>query len=356
VTVSPIGIVVVNFAAADLLRETLVPLGRAHAKIVVVDNFSNDTERDKITALTAEQGWQLVPMADNRGFGPGVNAGVTRARALGCHCFLLLNPDVASTPEVVEQLRLASLASPLALISPRLIDRDGTVSFVGASLDLMTGRTSGAEKASQGRTRCVRWITATCLAVHQELWQRTGGMAADYFMYWEDVDFSVRSVQAGGALLVRDDLTVVHDQGGTQGPRRGRAKSSLYYFYNARNRMLFATRHLGKRALWSWWWRTPKVSWEILLRGGRRQLLHSPQLALAAGRGACAGMAIGARALLRDRAGSQGPVPPTRPGKWIPRRGRSRHERQSERQDQHFEPAVRRGEKDVPHRQRRDKD
>jgi GT2 family glycosyltransferase len=304
VTVSPIGIVVVNFAAADLLRETLAPLGRAHAEIVVVDNFSNNTERDKITALAAEQGWQLVAMADNRGFGPGVNAGVTRAQELGCHCYLLLNPDVASTPEVVEQLRLASIASPLALISPRLIDCDGTVSFVGASLDLMTGRTSRAERASQGRPRCVSWITATCLAVHQELWQRTGGMAEDYFMYWEDVDFSLRSVKVGGTLLVRDDLTVMHDQGGTQGPRRGRAKSSLYYFYNARNRMLFATRHFGRRGLWSWWWRTPKISWEILLRGGRRQLLHSPRLALATARGACAGMVIGAKALVRSPAGA----------------------------------------------------
>jgi N-acetylglucosaminyl-diphospho-decaprenol L-rhamnosyltransferase len=304
VRVSPIGIVVVNFAATDLLRETLVPLGGADAEIVVVDNLSDHTERDKITALAAERNWQLVPMADNSGFGPGVNAGVRRARQLGCDCFLLLNPDVVTTPAVVEQLHMAILAEPLALVSPRLVDRDGKVTFAGGSLDLITGRTSQAAHRGPDSRRWVAWMTAACLAVHEELWQRTGGLAEDYFMYWEDVDFSMRSVHAGGTLVVRDDLTVVHDQGGTQGPRQGRAKSSLYYFYNARNRMLFAARHLGWHAIWSWWWRTPTVSWEILLRGGRRQLLHSPRVALAAARGACAGMTIGLRALVRGRAGA----------------------------------------------------
>jgi GT2 family glycosyltransferase len=202
-----------------------------------------------------------------------------------------------------------------------MIDRDGTITFAGASLDLITGRTHHAAHKGRDPRRWMGWMTAACLAVHEELWQRTGGLAEDYFMYWEDVDFSMRSVRAGGTLLVRDDLTVVHDQGGTQGPRQGRAKSSLYYFYNARNRMLFAARHLDRCALWGWWWRTPKVSWEIFLRGGRRQLLHSPRLALAAARGAYAGIAIGSRALLRGYAsasayGEQSPRTSTPDTAW----------------------------------------
>lgn len=67
-------------------------------------------------------------MVDNRGFGAGVNAGVAAAADLGCACFLLLNPDAEVSAETVEQLRVASLGHSRALISPRLIDRDGAAS------------------------------------------------------------------------------------------------------------------------------------------------------------------------------------------------------------------------------------
>ena len=60
--------------------------------------------------LAADRAWNLVLMPDNRGFGPGVNAGVARARELGCQSFLLLNPDVEASADVIEALRIASRA------------------------------------------------------------------------------------------------------------------------------------------------------------------------------------------------------------------------------------------------------
>ena len=48
-----------------------------------------------------------------------------------------------------------------------------------------------------------------------------------------------------------------------------------------------------------WVVRTPRVSWEILLRGGRRQLVDQPRLLLAALRGGLSGMGIGLGALAR---------------------------------------------------------
>jgi len=302
VTNTSIGIVAVNFAAADLLRRTLGAIRPINAEVVVVDNFSTTDERRAITDLAADRAWNLVLMPDNRGFGPGVNAGVARARELGCQSLLLLNPDVEASVDVIEALRMASRIEPMALISPRTVDLEGKVTFSGSSLNLRDGRTGSATRAagSPPGTHLI-WLTAACLAVSAQLWDRVGGLAEDYFMYWEDVDFNYRCAQVGATMILRDDLTVMHDQGGTQGPRHGRAKSALYYFYNARNRMLFAARHLDRGPVWGWWWRTPKVTWEILLRGGRRQLVDRPSLLLAAARGGLSGMVIGAKALTRRR-------------------------------------------------------
>lgn len=113
----------------------------------------------------------------------------------------------------------------------------------------------------------VPWLTAACLAVHRELWDEVRASASSNFMYWEDVDFSYRALAFDARMVVRDDLTVMHDQGGTQGPRMGRAKSAFYYYYNIRNRLLFAVLHLPRRRLLRWLWHTPVVSWEIFVAG-----------------------------------------------------------------------------------------
>ena len=135
------------------------------------------------------------------------------------------------------------------------------------------------------------WLCGACVVVHEELLARIGGYDESYFLYWEDVDLGFRAVAAGATVVLREDLVAVHDEGGTHGPRQGRAKSALYYRYNCRNRLLFAARNLDRRGLLCWVLATPAVSWEILLRGGRRQLLQTPSLLGAAARGALAGLA-----------------------------------------------------------------
>jgi hypothetical protein len=109
---------------------------------------------------------------------------------------------------------------------------------------------------------------------------------------------------------VRPDLVGRHDAGGTQGARRGRAKSARYYYFNARNRLRFAARHLPRRQLLRWLASTPRVSLEILLQGGRRQLLRSPVPLLAVTAGAAAGVTHAVRTLpARPRPPAGPPAP-----------------------------------------------
>ena len=188
----------------------------------------------------------------------------------------------------------------------------GNVYFAGARVFLDSGRIrSGRSGDGQpaGRRRVAatasgpvqEWVSGACLVVHDALWRRIGPLDERYFLYWEDVDLSFRCVAAGGTLVVRDDLTAVHDAGGTQGPTRGEAKSALYYYFNCRNRLMFAAHRLPKGRLLRWMWSTPAVSREILLRGGRRQLLHQPHLAWAALRGSAAGLRLAAAAIVLPR-------------------------------------------------------
>jgi GT2 family glycosyltransferase len=300
-TADLLGIVVVNYGSSQLLEDNLARLttqGRPF-RVVVVDNFSSATERAATARLASAHGWHLVALPDNRGFAAGVNAGVRAAFAAGCSCYLLLNPDASVTLDVVAELRRQVLADPAALVSPRILAPDGQVFFDGARLHLDTGRIRGRASATPVSEPAVDWVSGACLAFHDDLLRRVGDLDESYFLYWEDVDFSMRALAAGATLVVRHDLVALHDAGGTQGPTRGRAKSALYYRYNCMNRLRFAARHLPRRRLVGWMLATPAVGWEILRRGGRRQLVRQHVLLLAALRGSLAGMGMAAAALVR---------------------------------------------------------
>ncbi len=300
-------LVVVNYGSSALLAQNLgrIDLTGLPVRVVVVDNHSSTAELAAVHALAGERGWTVVALPDNRGFGAAVNAGTAAARRLGCRVHVLLNPDATLVPAVLAALHQHVLTDPLAVVSPTVVTSAGAVEFSGARVVLGSGRIRGGAAARRddlGPTRS--WLTGACLAVHDDVLRRAGGFAEDYFLYWEDVDFSRRCELAGATLVVRDDLVAVHDEGGTQPSGPGRAKSALYYRYNCRNRLVYAARQLDRAGTVRWLLRTPVESWQVLLRGGRRQLLADPGLLLAALSGSASGAVVALRSLVRpQRAG-----------------------------------------------------
>ena len=96
----------------------------------------------------------------------------------------------------------------------------------------------------------------------------------------------------------------MHAEGGTQAEgqlRAGQRKSRAYYYYNTRNRMLFAARLLDTDDVRRWRRSAWPVAREILLQGGRRQLLESLSPLTAVVRGTAAGLALSAVELRRRR-------------------------------------------------------
>jgi GT2 family glycosyltransferase len=285
-----LGIIVVSYGSADLLRENLAAIDRSKlpdAVVVVVDNRTTATERRTVTSLSDAHGWLLETPPNNLGFGAGMNLGARRALAAGCDRLLLLNPDVSIDADDIRALVSASEARPLTAVSPRLDRPDGTVWFAGGQLDRQTGLTrSRPDHEQRGPDR---WLTAACLLVDRELWERLGGFDERYFLYWEDVDLSQRILAEGGDLLVLHDITVVHQVGATQGTV---GKSATYMRFMCRNRLLFAATHTTGRERRRWLWHAPRHARIVVTRDGRRMALRHPTRSLAALRGTLEGVRL----------------------------------------------------------------
>lgn len=301
-------LVVVAYASSDLLAANLAPLTRAvdGLTVVVVDNRTTDDERARTVALGDAEGWTVLTPPDNGGFGVGCSIGVDEARRRGVRHHVLLNPDATTTPGDLAALVAAAREDDDALVAPRIVRPDGSTWSAGSDLYLDDGRVRSRRRrpADVDPARVRPWLTGACLALSDDLWRRSGGFDDAYFLYWEDVDLSQRVVAAGGRLRLLDDVVVVHAEGGTQGTgagagassagtgasSAGEPKSATYYRGNIRGRALYAVRHLDDADLRRWHRLTPRVAWEVLLQGGRRQFVTSPGT-----------LAVGLRAALESR-------------------------------------------------------
>lgn len=274
-----LAIVVVNFGSSDLLESNLVRVSRdvPDALIIVVDNFSSPEERSRVRMLGSAHGWLVRFLEDNRGFGAGANVGSALGFERGVTDVLLLNPDAWIDAVSVARLQDAVDTDRMLLVAPTVLTGEGQIWFDGADLYLADGLTRATRRRDERPGMDVEpWLSGACLLVTHEIWERTGGFDDEYFLYWEDVDFSHRVRLAGGRLAVVDAAVAIHDEGGTQtdSSRSERAKSEGYYYYNIRNRMLFAARHLDDGDVRRWARGIGPSAREILLRGGRRQFLR----------------------------------------------------------------------------------
>lgn len=296
-------VLVVSYGSHEMVAENLALTALPEdAFVVVVDNLTTAQERDAMRSVADREGWVLVGPDRNLGFGGGMNVAAARAAEEGADTFILLNPDAYLADDGVARLAARIASDPDAVVSPLVVRPDGSHFSSEMELDLDTG---AMRRVRDGRRypRSALWLSGACFAIGRAMWERIGGFDDAYFLYWEDVDLSVRATDAGAELSVDYDITAVHSAGGTQSEDgTDRIKSPIYYFYNIRNRLVFAAQHLDEPAQRRWRRRAVPAAWDILMRGGRRQLLHPGRTILPAVKGTASGLAY----MRRRRRGAKG--------------------------------------------------
>lgn len=276
-----LAVVVVNFGTHRLVEENLLrSLGPAFpGSVVVVDNWRDADERRAIADVCRANGWQCVEVDTNEGFGGGCNRGAQEAIRRGSRELLMVNPDAWLEPDTVRELHARVRADRRLLLAPKVLRPGGRLYSDENDLYLDRGdmlwTRHRPDDVDTGRVHT--WVSGACFALSTELWQASGGFDEDYFLYWEDVDLSRRVVTVGGRVAVADDLHAIHDEGSSQrsdAPAEPGAKSPLYFYYNARNRLVYAAKHLGPADQARWLRSTPRTSYGLALQAGRRNWTH----------------------------------------------------------------------------------
>ena len=215
-------------------------------EIVVVDNASRQDE-----ASMLEQRYphvMVVRSSQNLGFAGGNNLGIGAAH--GQYLFFVNNDTEFSQGEwqQVERLIQRLEDNPeVAAVCPkiRFFWGDHPIQFAGytpLSTVTMRNRSIGFGEADRGQydtPHATPYVHGAAMMVRRDAIERAGLMPECYFLYFEELDWSMMLRRAGYDLWYDPACTILHKESQTTGQ-----SSPLRTYYLARNRLLFARRNV----------------------------------------------------------------------------------------------------------------
>jgi GT2 family glycosyltransferase len=232
-----LSVLIVAYESRDDLQRTLpalLPELGDGDELIVVDNNPGDGSAEAVRELAPRA--RVMAMGRNTGFAGGANAG---AEAASGDLLVILNPDAAPRPGFAGTIRRPWLEGRgwhawQALVADgegRCVNSAGNpIHFTGIvwagghGLPLAEAPAAGEVAAASG----------ACLAIPLTEWRRVGGFPAEFFMYHEDVDLSVRVRAAGGVVGIEPAAVVAHDyEFGANAEK---------WFWLERNRLAFIVR------------------------------------------------------------------------------------------------------------------
>jgi len=233
----------ITLACVQALQEMAYP----GLDILVIDNGSGDNSVKQLQdELPTEV--MLLCLPKNIGFAAGNNVGLRQAISQNYPYALLINNDAFATPDMLREL-LKGTAPDIALLSPKIFyaaDRE-RVWFAGGqmnsyTLDMQKTGRGELDGAMWQTSRDVDYLLGTCLLVNLSAVEQVGLLDEIFFMYFEDLDWSLRLRQAGMRLRLVASAHLYHaiavSGGGLESPTRR--------YFLARSGVIFWRRYLSQ--------------------------------------------------------------------------------------------------------------
>jgi GT2 family glycosyltransferase len=216
--VSPAGptvsILIVTWNERTHLAQCLPPLLeqlRDGDELIVADNASTDGTADEAERLAP--GATVIRMASNEGYMPACNAAAERARG---DLLLTLDADATVGHGFLDAIRAPATngcgwdawMGVVTMEDGRLINTSGGMChFTGISWAHQVGEP--IESAPAGPEE-VAFVTGVCLTTTRAAWERSPGFPPEFFLYFDDVDYSWRVRLTGGRLGVQPAARIDH--------------------------------------------------------------------------------------------------------------------------------------------------
>jgi GT2 family glycosyltransferase len=202
---------------------------------------------------------KVISTQQNLGFSWANNMLIKQAQADGCQTFVALNNDTTVDPGFLKPLLLQLKKKSVGLVCPKIYFYPGcefhldsyskkelgkVIWYMGGLYDKKNVFAShwGVNEVDHGQFNQVvetDFATGCCVAFNTNLIETVGLMNEHYFLYLEDLEWSLRVKKRGLKIIVEPQSIVYHKNAGSTGG----SGSTTQQYYQTRNRLHFGLRH-----------------------------------------------------------------------------------------------------------------
>lgn len=235
-------VVLVNYCTPNITADcidSLLKAGLNPSQIIVVDNNSVD---NSIEVLSRIKGIVFISSKINGGFSYGNNIGIQYAIAKNCSSVILLNNDTIVATDFFEKI----FDCPVNCVAvPKIYyySNPQILWYAGGKIDYIKGRQLHfGENKMDGKKysikRIVDYATGCCMMIPRSVLDKVGFLDENYFMYWEDMDYSLRLKRTGVKIYYLPEAKVWHKVG-----MSGGSQSKMAIYYSNRNRFFLLKKY-----------------------------------------------------------------------------------------------------------------
>jgi GT2 family glycosyltransferase len=219
-------------------------------RVLVIDNGSTDDSVEVLTRI-GDRRVDFIALQDNLGYTGGCNIGFEKALDIAADYVWLLNSDSVTEVGTLSSLvRTAEEDPRIGLVSPLIasLQRPSVFIYAGGCYDPQvpcfetTRDSSIAAKWAKEQPDNIL-LLGTALLVKVDMIRKVGMLDANMFAYWEDTDFSVRSIEAGFRNVIDFAATIYHSEKFPTDKIENIRPH--FWYYTARNEVRFWKKHAG---------------------------------------------------------------------------------------------------------------
>lgn len=207
----------------------------------------------------------LIRNQENKGYAGGMNTGISYAQKQKADYVIVLNNDIEVDREFLsELLKTAEQKDAIGIVVPKIYfypgteyhydrydkkDRGKVIWYAGGIVDWdnIFAYHRGVDEIDKGqydKSEETPFATGCCMLLRRELLDDIGLFDENYFLYYEDNDFSQRTMRRGYKIMFAPKAILWHKNAKSAGG----VGSVLQDYYITRNRLLFGTRYARLRS------------------------------------------------------------------------------------------------------------
>lgn len=156
----------------------------------------------------------------NGGFAYAMNKGL----ALASGDYLIIsNPDCIIKDGILDMASFLNKNAEIGAIAPKIIDAEGNIQdscrpyvtlprFIGRQVHriLFKEESIRSKSIDYNKIQTVDWVIGAFIMIPRKIYEKTGGLSSEYFMYAEDLDWCTRIRKAGYEVVYYPKAEIIY--------------------------------------------------------------------------------------------------------------------------------------------------